>query len=93
MRHANLPLQVLASSVVFAPQSSAARFLWREISASAHCTTVRPSTPRAQSSRLQHGNRSANTNWRTVWVCSCSFSFDPQPLRQGVGIAALHPRQ
>lgn len=50
MRHANLPLQCLASSVAFAPQSSTARFLWRGISA---CATARPQAPRAQSWHLR----------------------------------------
>jgi hypothetical protein len=49
MRHANLPLQLLAPSVAFAPQSSTARFLWRGISA---CKCCEPSAPRAQSRRL-----------------------------------------
>ena len=40
MRHANLPLQVLASSVAFAPQSSTTRFLWRGISAFAAARVV-----------------------------------------------------
>jgi hypothetical protein len=31
MRHANLPLQVLAPSVAFAPSKQLARFLWRRI--------------------------------------------------------------
>jgi hypothetical protein len=49
MRHANLPLQLLAPSVALAPQSSAARFLWRGICA---CKCCEPSAPRAQSWRL-----------------------------------------
>jgi hypothetical protein len=39
MRHTNLPLQLLAPSVTFAPQSSTARFLWRGISA---CSAASP---------------------------------------------------
>lgn len=90
MRHANLPLQVLAPSVAFAPQCSTARFLWREISASATAGVAplvhSPGTCCALAARKALRQRML-AHPAGLLRCPPAFSLDPQPLRQGVGIA------
>lgn len=76
MRHANLPLPVLAPSVAFAPQSSTARFLWRGISAAATAGVAPSCTVLALAVRLLHGISSATAACSAL-LCAALLFFGP----------------
>lgn len=87
MRHANLPLQVLAPSVAFAPQCSTSRFLWRGISASATAGVAPLVHSHGTCSALAARKPLRQRLLGVFCVRPRSFSLDPQPLRQGADIA------